>query len=103
MIREVYKHIYTTVGINGSEEVKASATAKATVTAFAASEGHANPRVIELPKTNECLDFNVIGDRHGGLKRGDQLLSVNGITVESEHHEIAVELLKLAQDFINDQ
>ncbi|CAH8287477.1 unnamed protein product, partial [Schistosoma intercalatum] len=96
--------------------VKASATAKATVAAFAASEGHAHPRVIELPKTNEGLGFNVMGgkeqnspiyisriipggvaDRHGGLKRGDQLLSVNGISVESEHHERAVELLKLAQ------
>ncbi|RTG90907.1 protein lin-7, partial [Schistosoma bovis] len=93
-----------------------SATAKATVAAFAASEGHAHPRVIELPKTNEGLGFNVMGgkeqnspiyisriipggvaDRHGGLKRGDQLLSVNGISVESEHHERAVELLKLAQ------
>ncbi|RTG80499.1 protein lin-7, partial [Schistosoma bovis] len=87
-----------------------------TVAAFAASEGHAHPRVIELPKTNEGLGFNVMGgkeqnspiyisriipggvaDRHGGLKRGDQLLSVNGISVESEHHERAVELLKLAQ------
>ncbi|CAH8512053.1 unnamed protein product [Schistosoma mattheei] len=116
MIREVYEHIYTTVDINGSEEVKASATAKATVAAFAASEGHAHPRVIELPKTNEGLGFNVMGgkeqnssiyisriipggvaDSHGGLKRGDQLLSVNGISVESEHHERAVELLKLAQ------
>ncbi|CAH8519266.1 unnamed protein product [Schistosoma intercalatum] len=116
MIREVYEHIYTTVDINGSEEVKASATAKATVAALAASEGHAHPRVIELPKTNEGLGFNVMGgkeqnspiyisriipggvaDRHGGLKRGDQLLSVNGISVESEHHERAVELLKLAQ------
>ncbi|CAH8529808.1 unnamed protein product [Schistosoma bovis] len=116
MIREVYEHIYTTVDINGSEEVKASATAKATVAAFAASEGHAHPRVIELPKTNDGLGFNVMGgkeqnspiyisriipggvaDRHGGLKRGDQLLSVNGISVESEHHERAVELLKLAR------
>ncbi|KAH8874880.1 Protein lin-7 like [Schistosoma japonicum] len=116
MIREVYEHIYTTVDINGSEEVKASATAKATVAAFAASEGHAHPRVIELPKTDEGLGFNVMGgkeqnspiyisriipggvaDRHGGLKRGDQLLSVNGVSVESEHHERAVELLKLAQ------
>lgn len=65
--------------------------------AFAASEGHAHPRVIELPKTEEGLGFNVMGGREqnspiyisriipdgvaakeGGLKRGDQLLSVNG-------------------------
>lgn len=66
--------------------------------AFAASEGHAHPRVVELPKTDEGLGFNVMGgkeqnspiyisriipggvaDRHGGLKRGDQLLSVDGV------------------------
>ena len=66
--------------------------------AFAASEGHAHPRVVELPKTDEGLGFNVMGgkeqnspiyisriipqgvaDRHGGLKRGDQLISVNGV------------------------
>jgi hypothetical protein len=54
--------------------------------------------VVELPKTEEGLGFNVMGgreqnspiyisriipggvaDRHGGLKRGDQLLSVNGV------------------------
>lgn len=94
---------------------RASATAKATVAAFAAAEGHAHPRVVELPKTEEGLGFNVMGgkeqnspiyisriipggvaDRHGGLKRGDQLLSVNGVSVEGEHHEKAVELLKAA-------
>jgi len=32
----------------------------------------------------------------GGLKRGDQLLSVNGVSVEGENHEKAVELLKAA-------
>lgn len=71
---------------------------QATVAAFAASEGHAHPRVVELPKTEEGLGFNVMGgkeqnspiyisriipggvaDRHGTLKRGDQLLSVNGV------------------------
>lgn len=71
---------------------------QATVAAFAASEGHSHPRVVELPKTEEGLGFNIMGgkeqnspiyisriipggiaDRHGGLKRGDQLLSVNGV------------------------
>ena len=66
--------------------------------AFAASEGHPHPRVVELPKTAEGLGFNVMGgkeqhspiyisriipggvaDQHGGLRRGDQLLSVNGV------------------------
>lgn len=97
-VREVYEHVYETVDIQGSQDVRASATAKATVAAFAASEGHAHPRVVELPKTDEGLGFNVMGgkeqnspiyisriipggvaDRHGGLKRGDQLLSVNGV------------------------
>ncbi|XP_012147718.1 L27 and PDZ_signaling domain-containing protein veli isoform X2 [Megachile rotundata] len=103
----------------GSQDVRASATAKATVAAFAASEGHAHPRVVELPKTEEGLGFNVMGgkeqnspiyisriipggvaDRHGGLKRGDQLLSVNGVCVEGENHEKAVELLKQAQNSV---
>ncbi|MBN3325002.1 LIN7C protein, partial [Atractosteus spatula] len=115
-VREVYEHVYETVDINSSPEVRANATAKATVAAFAASEGHSHPRVVELPKTEEGLGFNIMGgkeqnspiyisriipggiaDRQGGLKRGDQLLSVNGVSVEGEHHEKAVELLKAAQ------
>ena len=99
-VREVYEHVYETVDIQGSPDIRASATAKATVAAFAASEGHAHPRVVELPKTEEGLGFNVMGgreqnspiyisriipggvaDRHGGLKRGDQLLSVNGVVI----------------------
>ena len=115
-VREVYEHVYETVDIPlGSPEIRASATAKATVAAFAASEGHAHPRIVELPKTEEGLGFNVMGgkeqnspiyisriipggvaDRQGGLKRGDQLLSVNGVSVEGENHEKAVELLKAA-------
>lgn len=74
---------------------------QATVAAFAASEGHSHPRVVELPKTDEGLGFNVMGgkeqnspiyisriipggvaEKHGGLKRGDQLLSVNGVVCE---------------------
>uniref|UniRef100_A0AAY4CZZ8 Protein lin-7 homolog B n=1 Tax=Denticeps clupeoides TaxID=299321 RepID=A0AAY4CZZ8_9TELE len=93
-----------------------AAVREATVAAFAASEGHAHPRVVELPKTDEGLGFNIMGgkeqnspiyisrvipggvaDRQGGLKRGDQLLSVNGVSVEGEHHEKAVELLKAVQ------
>uniref|UniRef100_A0A3B3RNQ2 Protein lin-7 homolog B n=1 Tax=Paramormyrops kingsleyae TaxID=1676925 RepID=A0A3B3RNQ2_9TELE len=115
-IREVYEQLYDTLDIAGGPEVRAQATAKATVAAFAASEGHAHPRVVELPKTEEGLGFNIMGgkeqnspiyisrvipggvaDRQGGLKRGDQLLSVNGVSVEGEHHEKAVELLKAAQ------
>uniref|UniRef100_A0A8C4WP36 Protein lin-7 homolog n=1 Tax=Eptatretus burgeri TaxID=7764 RepID=A0A8C4WP36_EPTBU len=115
-VREVYEYIYESLDITGTQEIRALATAKATVAAFAASEGHAHPRVVELPKTDEGLGFNVMGgkeqnspiyvsriipggvaDRQGGLKRGDQLLSVNGVSVEGEHHERAVELLKQAQ------
>uniref|UniRef100_A0A8C5KD34 Protein lin-7 homolog n=1 Tax=Jaculus jaculus TaxID=51337 RepID=A0A8C5KD34_JACJA len=98
-VREVYEHVYETVDISSSPEVRANATAKATVAAFAASEGHSHPRVVELPKTEEGLGFNIMGskeqnspiyiswiiprriaDRHGGLKQGDQLLSVNEVT-----------------------
>lgn len=63
MVREVYEHVYETVEVEGSTEVRASATAKATVAAFAASEGHAHPRVVELPKTEEGLGFNVMGGK----------------------------------------
>uniref|UniRef100_A0A672R3S8 Lin-7 homolog A (C. elegans) n=1 Tax=Sinocyclocheilus grahami TaxID=75366 RepID=A0A672R3S8_SINGR len=82
-----------------------TAIREATVAAFAASEGHSHPRVVELPKTDEGLGFNVMGgkeqnspiyisriipggvaERHGGLKRGDQLLSVNGVVSSSEGH-----------------
>uniref|UniRef100_A0A8C5DMI6 Uncharacterized protein n=1 Tax=Gouania willdenowi TaxID=441366 RepID=A0A8C5DMI6_GOUWI len=103
-IREVYEQLYDTLDIVGGPEVRAQATAKATVAAFAASEGHAHPRVVELPKTEEGLGFNIMGgkeqnspiyisrvipggvaDRQGGLKRGDQLLSVNGVAKSVIH------------------
>jgi C-terminal processing protease CtpA/Prc len=40
---------------------------------------------------------NGIAWKHGRLKKGDQLLSVNGVSVENEYHEKAVELLKQAE------
>ena len=36
---------------------------QATVAAFTASEGHAHPRVVELPKTDEGLGFNIMGGK----------------------------------------
>ena len=42
---------------------KSLLSAQATVAAFAASEGHAHPRVVELPKTEEGLGFNVMGGK----------------------------------------
>ena len=103
--------------INGSPVIKANATAKATVAIFSASEGHSHPRVVTLPKNEEGLGFNITGgsetsspifisriisggvaDRLGSLKRGDQLLSVNGVSVEGESHERTVELLKAAKE-----
>jgi len=88
----------------------------ATVAAFAAAEGHAHPRVIELPNTGEGLGFNVMGGKEqncpvyvsriipdgvaakqGGLKRGDQLLWINGTPVDGESHDRVVELLKRLQ------
>ncbi|XP_078239099.1 protein lin-7 homolog C isoform X2 [Pogona vitticeps] len=62
-VREVYEHVYETVDISSSPEVRANATAKATVAAFAASEGHSHPRVVELPKTEEGLGFNIMGGK----------------------------------------
>jgi protein lin-7 len=43
---------------------------------------------------------NGVAWRHGGLKKGDQLISVEGVSVENEFHEKAVELLKQAQDTV---
>ena len=43
---------------------------------------------------------NGVAWKHGGLKKGDQLLSVNGVSVENEYHEKAVELLKQAQNHV---
>ncbi|XP_053628495.1 protein lin-7 homolog C isoform X2 [Cherax quadricarinatus] len=121
-VREVYEHVYETVDISGSPEIRASATAKATVAAFAASEGHAHPRVVELPKTDEGLGFNVMGgreqnspiyisriipggvaDRHGGLKRGDQLLSVNGVVEDSGTEHYISEYSPVEQVSLGDQ
>jgi len=116
-IANVYQSIHDTVDIpHENEEAAAIATAKATVAAFAAAEGHSHPRVIELPNTGEGLGFNVMGGkeqncpvyvsriipdgvaaRHGGLKRGDQLLWVNGTPVDGESHDRVVELLKAAK------
>lgn len=88
---------------------------QATVAAFAASEGHAHPRVVELPKTAEGLGFNVMGgkeqnspiyisriipggvaDRHGNLKRGDQLMSVNGVVryMYSDRHGSVISIIR---------
>ncbi|VDM59547.1 unnamed protein product [Angiostrongylus costaricensis] len=114
-VREVYETVYDIVDIEGSPEhhfeVRASATAKATVAAFAAAEGHAHPRIVELPKTDQGLGFNVMGgkeqnspiyisriipggvaDRHGGLKRGDQLIAVNGIEVLPPGERLRIEV-----------
>ena len=39
----------------------ASAAAKSTIAVFSAAEGAAHPRIIELPKTDQGLGFNVMG------------------------------------------
>jgi len=116
-VKDVYEQVYETVDVQEttSRDVRSSATAKATLAAFVASEDLAHPRLVELPKTEDGLGFNVMGgqdptspiyisrivaggvaEKHGGLKRGDQLLSVNGESVEGRNHEKAVELLKAA-------
>jgi len=118
-VREVYEKVYERVDISGSPDIKANAAAKATVALFAASEGHSHPRVVILPKTEEGLGFNIVGgreqspncpiyvsriipggvaDREGTLRRGDQILSINGVSVEGETHEKAVTLLKSSGD-----
>lgn len=114
---QVYDQIYDTANITGSSELKASASAKATVAVFSASIGHSHPRTVELPKTDEGFGFNVmsfdgsavfisqitpggVADKHGGLRVGDQLISINGINVENADHIRAVELLKAARGIV---
>lgn len=111
---QVYDQIYDTANITGSSELKASASAKATVAVFSASIGHSHPRTVELAKTDEGLGFNVmsfdgsavfisqitpggVACQHGGLRRGDQLISIDGVNVENADHIRAVELLKAAK------
>ncbi|KAF7996566.1 hypothetical protein HCN44_002212 [Aphidius gifuensis] len=96
-VREVYEHVYETVDIQGSQDVRASATAKATVAAFAASEGHAHPRVVELPKTEEGLGFNVMGGKEQNSPIYISRIIPGGVADRhGENHEKAVELLKQA-------
>ena len=118
-VRQVYENVHSTVDAQGTPEAVAGATAKATVAAFAASEGYAHPRVVELPKTDGGLGFNIMGgndpetpiyvsriipdgvaDRNGGLKRGDEVLAVAGVSVEKMKHEDVVSLLKQCKDTV---
>jgi hypothetical protein len=55
----------------------------------------ANVQNLAVPICDD-IQLHSFMKRHGGLKRGDQLLSVNGVSVEGEPHEKAVELLKAA-------
>ncbi|CAF5131475.1 unnamed protein product [Rotaria sp. Silwood1] len=91
-VLEVYEKIYETVQVTGSPAVAA----------FAASEGHSHPRIIELPKTQEGLGFNVMGGReqNSTIFISRIISNVNGVSVENEYHEEAVELLKQAQNTV---
>ena len=115
----MYEKVYETVEMSGSPDLRANATAKATVAVFASASScsESETRIVELPKTEEGLGFNIMGgreqscpiyvsriiaggiaDRSSQLRRGDQLLSVNGVSVDGETHEKAVNLLKAARE-----
>ena len=51
----MYEHVYQTVDVSGNVEARAIATAKATVAAFAASEGQGHPRIVELEKVRRLI------------------------------------------------
>lgn len=74
---------------------------------------HREPRTITIQKGGQGLGFNIVGgedgqgiyvsfilaggpaDVGGELKRGDQLLSVNGVNLRSATHEEAAQALKV--------
>lgn len=71
------------------------------------------PRTITIQKGPQGLGFNIVGgedgqgiyvsfiltggpaDTGGELKRGDQLLSVNGVNIKDATHEEAAQALKV--------
>lgn len=119
-VRQVYEKVYESVQIDGSPEMKASAAAKATAAILrsAIDSAESTLRLIKLPKSRkDGLGFNIIGGREQGtcilvsriipggiaeaqgeLRRGDQLLAVNGVSLHGESHSKAVQLLKQATD-----
>lgn len=76
------------------------------------------PRTITIQKGGQGLGFNIVGgedgqgifvsfilaggpaDVGGELKRGDQLLSVNGVNLRSATHEEAAQALKVSIQLI---
>lgn len=75
-------------------------------------------RTVVLNKGNTGLGFNIVGgedgegifvsfilaggpaDQSGELRRGDQILSVNGVNLRSATHEEAAQALKVRSSFI---
>ncbi|OAF71108.1 PDZ domain-containing protein 11 [Intoshia linei] len=85
----------------------------ATIAAFAASQMYSHPRLVTIKRSNDNLGFNITGgseqnspifisriipnscaDISAELRRGDQIISINGINVENVSHSKAVELFK---------
>ncbi|KAI0977838.1 hypothetical protein GJ496_010394 [Pomphorhynchus laevis] len=113
-VRNVYESFFNSL-TSSNAKARSIAASKATVAAFTAAYGYTHPRIIKLRKRSDGFGFNVMGGKEqrspilvskivpggaaadqGQLKRGDQLLSVNGINIEHEYHETAVEVLKNA-------
>ncbi|KAL7676153.1 hypothetical protein ACOME3_002410 [Neoechinorhynchus agilis] len=102
-----------------TDEVKVKAASQGTIAAFMASMGkQAHPRVVEIEKSEvEGLGFNVMGGREQkcplfvarvipngpadrskrSVRKGDQIIVINGVNVEDVNHETCVELLKQAK------
>ena len=107
-------HFWQFSGETSSNEAK-----KSPEPSTSSAKTQAQTRVVVFSKTEEGIDFSLSGgipmvgteeklpicishikpggvaDRVGGLKIGDQLISVNGVSVEGQRRELANELLKM--------
>lgn len=115
-VQKAYAEVAKTMESSGDVKADADETAQKTVAVYNASQGYLQPRVVDIPKVPAGLGFNIMGgndinvpiyiskilpggvtEKTGGLRRGDQLLAVDGQSVQGKSHENVVKLLRDAE------